>query len=568
MGGKVASVDKGAPGTGGLTLGSPSSRTLSDLLAEQAMQWPAHPAVVHAKGTTTYADLHARSLLVRDGLTALGVGRRDRVGLLATNRIEWLECCFGAVATGATVHAINTWVARRELEHILEEADCTVLVLMASCGRRRFAEDLQQIIPENGSGARWRSPRFPSLREVIVIDGGTPPGALDYEDWLGDAATGEPPEQREGVISAGTAAVVLYTSGSTARPKAVPLLHYGMVENGYHIGERLGLTHDDRVWLSSPLFWSFGCANALMATFTHAATLVLQELFDASEAVTLIERESCSAAYLLPTLIYAIHDEETFDRRRISSLRTGLTIGSPDDMRLAVESLGIEAICNVYGATETYGNCCVTPHDMALEDRMTCQGPPLPGVTLRIVKPGNGSVLPVGEVGEIEVTGYLTPGYLGDTTRSAFTADGYYRTGDMGFLDERGWIHYKARATDIIKTAGINVAPAEVEEYLIAVDGVEQVAVVGAPDRARGEIVVAFVVPSVGVTLDAADLINHCRAGLASYKVPAQIVVIAELPKTETGKLSRRVLRERAQAETSAVAQDVAGGHQGRAGTA
>lgn len=524
------------------------SRTLYDLLREQADRRGHHAAVVHVAGTTSYAQLTSRAEQVGRALSRAGAARGDRIGLLATNRVEWLECYFGAAAAQATVHAFNTWVTSRELDHLLEQAGCSVLVLIARHGRRNYLEDLRTLVPEvwQADPGAWRSSRYPALRHVVVVGGQAPRGAVEYERWL-DQIAGGPPIVTAGspLPSAVETAVVLYTSGSTARPKAVPLLHHGLIENGCHIGQRMGLTGQDRVWLGSPLFWSYGCANALMATFTHGATLVLQEQFTAAGAVDLIEAQACTAAYLLPTLTRAIVSEEGVDVGRLASLRTGLTIGTPDDVRLAAQTLGIEGICNVYGATETYGNCCVTPHDMDLADRLVSQGPPLPGVRIRIVGP-SGELLAPGQVGEIQVHGYLTPGYLGQSAlvADAFTADGHYKTGDLGWLDENGRLHYSARSTDMIKSSGINVAPAEVEEFLLTVEGVAHAAVVGAPEQSRGEVVVAFVVPQHGRQLEEQQILDSCRGALASYKVPARVIVLDELPKTGTGKLHRLKLRE------------------------
>lgn len=530
------------------------SRTLHDLLDEQADKRGEQEAVVHAGGRASYAALRDRARRVALGLKGLGIGRGERIGLLTTNRVEWLESCFGTSAAGGAVHAFNSWVTGRELDHMLAESECRVLIMLARHGRRDYLAELRSLLPElwDAEPGAWSSSRFPALRAVIVIGGPAPRGALDYESWLAGQTlptpTGADPldEAPHVLTNAVDSAVVLYTSGSTAKPKAVPLLQHGMVENGFHIGERMGMTADDRVWLGSPLFWSFGCANAMMATFTHGATLVLQEQFDAAGAVELIEREQCTVAYLLPTLTRAIRGLEGLDVRRLATLRTGVTIGTPDDVRIAAEELGVAGICNVYGSTETYGNCCVTPHDMDYQDRLVSQGPPLPGVEIRIVDPVTRSSLPSGEVGELEVRGYLTPGYLGaEGSRSdVFTEDGYYRTGDHGFLDQDGRLHYASRGTDMIKTAGINVAPAEVEEFLLTLDGVAQVAVVGAPDTARGEIVVAYVVPEQGQALDAEEIVQRCRGQIASYKVPARVLVVPELPKTVTGKLHRARLKE------------------------
>ncbi len=531
----------------------PLSRTLHDLLEEQAGRRGGHEAVVHAGGRVSYAQLHRRAQSVSGALQALGVGRGDRVGLLTTNRIEWLESCFGTSALGATVHAFNSWVTGRELDHMLAESECPVLIILAKHRKKDYLADLRQLVPEvwDADAGEWFSARYPGLRSVVVVGGPAPRGAIEYEAWLAEAeSVMDPAADRSGspcvLTKAADSAVVLYTSGSTAQPKAVPLLHYGMVENGFHIGERMGLTQEDRVWLGSPLFWSFGCANSLMATFSHGATLVLQEQFDAVGAVELIEQERCTVAYLLPTLTRAIRGLEGLDVHRLASLRTGVTIGTPDDVRIAAEELGVTEICNVYGSTETYGNCCVTPHDMDLKDRLTSQGPPLPGVEIRVVDPDTGAPLGTGEVGELEVRGYLTPGYLGPAGRikNVLNEDGYYRSGDLASLDEHGWLHYATRGTDMIKTAGINVAPAEVEEFLLTLEGVAQVAVVGAPDPKRGEIVVAYVVPQPGRQMEPEDIVERCRGQIASYKVPARVLVVPELPKTGTGKLHRARLRE------------------------
>jgi fatty-acyl-CoA synthase len=226
-------------------------------------------------------------------------------------------------------------------------------------------------------------------------------------------------------------------------------------------------------------------------------------------------------------------------------------IGSPEEVRVAAEELGAAQICNIYGSTESYGNCCVTPADWLLARRMASQGPPLPGARLRIVDPETGTELPAGEVGAVEVAGSATPGYAGASAANnatAFTADGHFRTGDLGSLDAAGDFHFAARDNDMIKRAGINVSPAEVEIVLLQYPGIAQAAVVGAAAGERGEAIVAFVVAAEGASLDPAALRDHCRALASSYKVPDRIEICAALPTTETGKLFRRGLKEMAAA--------------------
>ena len=199
-----------------------------------------------------------------------------------------------------------------------------------------------------------------------------------------------------------------------------------------------------------------------------------------------------------------------------------------------------------YGLTETYGNCCVTPSTLPLEERLICQGPPLPGVTLRIVDAEGDAELPSGETGEVQVRGYITPGYAGqpEENAAAFTNHGFLRTGDMGWLDEKGRFHFSTRSKEMIRTGGINVSPLEVEEFLATHPGVAQTAVTGAPDLVRGEVVVAFVIPKPGTAATTDELRQYCRERMASYKAPALVVLCESLPKTDTGKLARRELRE------------------------
>lgn len=307
------------------------------------------------------------------------------------------------------------------------------------------------------------------------------------------------------------------------------------------------LSEQDRVWFGSPLFWSYGCANALMATMTHGACFVLQEQFSADSAADLMGAERVTAAYVLPTMIDALcsaADGAVADRiRALGTIRTGATIGRREEIQRAVDLLGIDGICNVYGSTETYGNCCVTPRAWPVGRRLACQGPPLPGVELRIVDEETGRELPVGAAGELQIRGRITPGYLDDDegSESAFTPDGWFRSGDRMTIGEDGAVSFVGRMTDMIKTSGINVSPAEVETFLSGHPDVAEVVVLGAPHPTRDQAVVAFVVPRVD-SLTEEDLLSFCRDRIAAYKIPTAVAIVNELPRTGTGKLRRRDL--------------------------
>ena len=516
----------------------PHSRTLYGLLREQAERFPGRIAVICGERQASYRDLAAAAGRIAAALRAAGFRHGERIGVLINNRLEWLETCFGAAALGVVVVPLSTWSKPEELAYLLADSEIAALFAVDAFAGQNFAGTLAALAPVS-----------PRLRRIVMLGGELQPGWVGYDDFranfepLGELPSGEP-------ASPADDALILYTSGSSARPKAVRLQHYAVIENGFAIGERMGLTPDDRVLLAPPLFWAYGATNALPATLSHGATLVLQGRFDAGEWLGLIERHRCTAVYSLPSITGAALRHPDFRPERVSSLRTGLMIGSPEEVRIAAEDLGARQICNIYGSTEIYGNCCVSPCDWPLDRRMHSQGPPLPGVTLRIVDPENGQVLRSGETGAVEVSGYVTPGYAGASAThnaAAFTPDGYFRTGDLGLVDDNGDFQFAARDADIIKRAGINVSPAEIESLLLQHPAVAQAAVVGAAAGERGEAIVAFVVPAPGAEIDGEALREHCRARASSYKVPDHVEIRAALPVTETGKLFRRALKEQAQ---------------------
>lgn len=517
----------------------PVSRTLPAVLIEKARTQAAHPAVIADGVHTSYADLAVRSHQVARALLALGVQPGDRVGVLMSNQVEWIEICLGTQIVGATLVPISTWSKQREIAFILADAAVRTLFAVASFGKEDFLASVAMLAAEAG----WQ------VQDCVLV--GVAPGEiphpwLAYEALLGDASASS---SIPGAAQAQDDALILYTSGSTSTPKAVRLAHYGLVENGYQIGARMGLNAEDRVLVSVPLFWAYGSANALPAILTHGATIVLQDRFEPAGALALIEQYRCTAIYTLPTMTAAMLAEPGFASTRTSSLRTGLTTGTPQDIISAAVELGAAQICNIYGSSETYGNCCVTPGDWPLERRSACQGPPLPGVSLRIVDAVSNEPVASGERGLIEVTGYLMRGYGGSSAalnNAVFTPDGWYRTGDIGYLTETGEIVFCGRHSEMIKRAGINVSPAEVEDILMQHADVAQVGVVGVPDLRRGEIIVATVVAGVGTAPTEAALLAHCRAIASTYKVPDHVLFRASLPMTVTGKLMRNELKSNA----------------------
>jgi fatty-acyl-CoA synthase len=497
-------------------------------------------AVISQDERISYSSLAERSLRAAAALRDLGVGPGDSVALLAPNSAEWLAIAIGVFRRGATLHAFNTWVRPAELDYLMRASSAKTFITVDVFANSDFVEMTADLVPElrTQSGELGSSP-YAELRQVVVLgDTHGLPGVRSWPDVVG-AASGE---VEADLGDPRAAPVVVYTSGSTRAPKAVPLVQRDLIDNGFAIGERMRLGDDARVWLASPLFWSYGIANAAMATFTHGGTLVLQDRFDPKAAVEMLARERCTAAYLLPTMVDALCQQVGEEMRALQHLRTGLTIGRNDEVQRVAGELGVTGICNIYGLTEVYGNCCVTDTSDPLDVRVTSQGEPLPGVELRIVNE-EGSVLPLGDSGQIEVRGRVMPGYLpapDEEIPSPFTSDGWFRTGDSGLLRADGRLQFVGRHSEMIKTAGINVSPAEIEATLRTYPGVLEAAVVGIPDPARGEVPVAFLVTTDPV--DEADVVRYCREVLSSYKVPKRVCRIDALPQTPTGKLSRKSL--------------------------
>jgi fatty-acyl-CoA synthase len=529
----------------------PRSRTLGDLLDEMAARHPQADAAVFRGERLSYGALAARADELARAFLAAGVRRGDRVAVLLPNRPEWLITTFAASKIGAVTVGVSTFSAAREIAWTMEHCRPAAVVTMEGFRGRGYLDALHACCPElaRSSPGALRSERLPELRAVVCVGERRHDGVARFADFMARAAevSGAGLAAAQAAVDPEDVAYVLYTSGSTATPKGVTLAHGGVVANGFAIGERQRLTAADRVWLAVPLFWSFGSANALPAIVTHGGALVLQERFEPGEALALLDEQRCTVYYGMANMARAMLEHPDRPRRRLDAMRTGLTIGLPEDVRMTIEAVGARELCNVYGSTETYGNCAVTDARDDLALRLETQGLPLPGMDIRVVDPESGRVLGPDDVGELRVKGHVTPGYYADPeqTRAAFDADGYFKTGDLGARRADGRVSFRGRFKEMIKTAGMNVAPLEVEAILATHEAVKQAYVVGIPDRARGELVVAAVELRDGAIATPDALTAFCRERLATYKVPARFVFRAsdEFPRTATGKVNKPELK-------------------------
>ena len=515
----------------------PASRTIPDLIDELARRFPEREALVGSGQRYTYRQLRAEVRRVARALLALGVVRGDKVAILMGNRPEWIVADLAITTLGGVMVGVNTWATARELEYVLAHSDTKILITAERFLKHDYRVMLHALEPQ----------RVPLLGRIVCLADHLPERWIRYAD-LTELAARVPEaaiDAAQRAVAPADVAYLLYTSGSTSTPKGVQLQHAALIANMWQIGERQRVTERDRLWLAVSLFWGLGCENALFNLLTHGGCVVLQEHFDAGAALELIERERCTLFYGTPNMGQALYEHPDRAKRDLSSLRGGATIGTPEQIQRVVD-LGAREICNIYGLTETYGNSNVTDAADPLEKRLTTVGRPLAGVDQRIVDPETGRRLPLGEVGEIRVKGYVTVGYYKDPERTAesFDEHGYFKTGDLGWVDADDSLHFRGRLKEMVKTGGINVAPVEVEEVLMTHPGVQLAFVTGVPDPARDEVLAAVIVRKPGATLSEEALCAFCREALAAYKVPRLIrfAVERELPLTTTGKVQKNRL--------------------------
>ncbi len=523
-----------------MTTMMPTSRTLPDLLDELAARHPDREALVGGTQRFSYAALRAAVRALAKGLHAAGVRKGDKVGILMGNRPEWIVADFAITLLGGVMVGLNTWATAAELEYLLDHSDTKLLITADRFLKYDYLALLDELQPHRQ--------RLPRLERIFCLGKATRPGYGRFEDLaaLGVDVPDATIDAAQRAIAPTDLAYLLYTSGSTSRAKGVQLQHFALIENMWAIGERMHMSGDDRLWLGISLFWGFGCENAMIAVMTHGGTVVLQEHFEAEAALALIARERCSVFYGTPNMVQALNDHPARSRHDLASLRRGGTLGAPEQMLRAIAL--VPDICQVYGLTETYGNCAVTNADDPAELRMQTMGRPLPGVEIRIVDPETGARRGVDEVGEIRVKGYVTTGYYKDPERTAasFDQDGFFMTGDLGLIDAGGSVRFRGRIKEMVKTGGINVAPIEVEEVLLAHTAVRLAFVVGVPDAARDEVLGAVIIPHRPESVTAEELTQHCRRVLAAYKLPRLFRFVAEtdLPLTVTGKIQKNRLFE------------------------
>jgi len=510
--------------------------------------------VFHDAGVVTrwsYDDLLRTARAVAAALLAHGLQKGGRVALLMGNRPEWVASAFGVALAGGVLVPVNTYFEPAELEHVLRHSDCAVLLVQDRLLAHTYLAQLQTICPEIASHpvGQLRSPALPFLRLVVGLGVDGQRGAvLPWETFLASGAdlSDEVLEACVSGIVPADDAVVIYTSGTTARPKGVLHAHRSPAVQSWRFARLLGLDDTVRVWSAFPFFWTAGFCMVMGATLAAGGCLVLQQHFEPGEALRLLEVERITSPHAWPHQLAELESHPDWERRDLSALRH-VDAFTSFGRHPSVDVEDVWSSRAAYGLTETFTIVSSTPASGPPETREGHQGPILPGNAVRILDPATGEALAPDQQGEIAVKGpTLMKGYVKELPEDVFAADGFFRTGDAGFVDHQGRLHWTGRASGLIRTGGANVSPVEVEEALLRHPGLKVALIVGVPDAALGEMVVACVVAHDGAGVDEEDVRGFLHGRVASYKIPRRVLFFAreDLSLTGNAKVRADALRD------------------------
>ena len=531
-------------------------QTIGAFFDEMVGKFPEKEAVVscHQNIRCTYVELQREVNRMASALLRIGLEPGDRIGIWSHNNAEWLVTQLATAKAGVILVNINPAYRVSELEYALNKVECKALIAMPSFKTTSYLEMIRSLAPEvdRATPGRLESAKLPSLKTVIQIGRDTVPGFLRFSDLL---AMGEPDDQGVGDISTrlrNTDPInIQFTSGTTGFPKGATLTHRNVLNNGFFIGEAMRLSADDRLCIPVPLYHCFGMVVGNLAALTHGATIVYpNEVFEPVSVLQSVQNERCTALHGVPTMFIAELDHPRFKEFDLSTLRTGVMAGSPcpiEVMKRVVSEMHMSEVTIAYGMTETSPASCQSTTNTPLDKRVSTIGKVLPHLELKIIDPDSGEILPVGEVGELCTRGYsVMDGYWGDSAKTAEAIDGegWMHTGDLAVMDKDGYVNIAGRIKDMVIRGGENIYPREIEEFLYRHPAIQDVQVVGVPDRKYGEELCAWIVLRDGAALNEEEVRAFCQGQIAHFKIPRYIRFVEGFPMTVTGKIQKFVMRE------------------------
>ena len=493
-------------------------------------------------------DLHARALL------ALGLKVGDRLGVWAPNGAEWFISQFASAKIGVILVNINPAYRLSELEYVLKQSACQWLVCAGAFKTSNYHAMLQELIPElaGQSVGSLECARFADLRGVISLAPEPPAGFLPWSRLaeLGGEVTADQLHARQDSLHFDQPINIQYTSGTTGFPKGATLSHHNILNNGYMVGESLGLTANDRLVIPVPLYHCFGMVMGNLGCVTHGTTMIYPgEAFDPGLTLQAVTDERATALYGVPTMFIAMLDHPQRAGFDLSSLRTGIMAGATcpiEVMRRVISEMHMGEVQIAYGMTETSPVSIQTGPADELELRVTTVGRTQPQLESKLID-AEGNTVERGEIGELCTRGYsVMLGYWNNpqATRDAIDSEGWMHTGDLAQMDEQGYVRIVGRNKDMIIRGGENIYPRELEEFFFTHPAVADVQVVGIPDARYGEEIVAWIKFHPGHTANELELQTWCKSRIAHFKTPRYFKFVDAFPMTVTGKIQKFKMRE------------------------
>lgn len=527
------------------------TKTIGDTLIDACAAVPDKDFIVFPDARRTYRQVHERAIEIAKSLIALGVEPRDRVGVLLPNCIEYAELYFGVFYAGATIAPINARFKARELDYVSRHSRIKVMITSDLIDEHtNFTDLLDEAIP-GLAAANATQPlaleSHPLLKRCVLFGAKRHPAYIDgaHFDRLASTVDTAAVADRLAGTAVRTPAVLFYTSGTTAMPKACVLSHEAFMRQGVAVVERLKFREDEKMWLPLPMFHS-SATQTLFSMLTCRGTWLSMTHFEPGAALRQVMTEKATTMFpAFPTITMQMLNHPDYTDESFRSLRTVFNVANPDMLRQMQEKMPYSVQIGGFGMTETAGSISTNSPDESLDERCTHTGTPLPGIEVRIVDPETGETMPPNERGEIIVRGpFVFDGY--DRPESGDTGlddNGWFRTGDLGAMTETGGLSFLGRLKDMLKVGGENVAAIEVESFLSTHPAVNIAQVVGVPDEKYVEVAAAFIELRPGTSATEAEIIEFCQGQIARYKIPRYVRFVTEWPMSST-KIQKFKLRD------------------------